>query len=1166
MGSVAGSGSPTILSAGTEILGAGGGSGSFTYKGGGNAVDAAVAAMLTACVMSPQACSLGGYGGHMLIYKAGWDGGPRLVMCIDFNTTAGSVASSNMFVGSVDLTNGHWTGSSPPASRIGWKAVGVPGTFAGIYMAQTNYGRQASGTNFFPFAEIMKPALSRVASGQAAGNAYYTLSSVSNLLMDLYTNSPGYVDSNGNPNPNSSNDPYGVFYSGDIARDIAAAMATNGGTVTYADMTNYRPLEVTPYMRHFACPNGTPATVYVAPPGSAGLSVLQQVAIIEALGWTNGPNGSWDGLHYWHSRAEAARLMWKEHYQWLGDPWSGVLPPDFLGNGSTNFCEQLLAHATNGYPSGCPWDSNEKPLTNSLAHSILQAVNTQTNISIAIDWDDIRFGTFHISTADKWGNCVSVTFSMGGGFGAQVGVTNRGLVFGQGIALFDARPGWPDSIAPGKRPVNNMCPAIVIPDLPASPTNGVVGGRPPFAVGGGGGSTIENHRAMQLIKYLIEPPSSPVADPPFWLYNFEGNTTIYMRPAYPAGVQSYLTSVGFSAPGPPPSSGDYPYVEAWIAPSITTQPASTNVNSGDTVTLAVGATGLPLFYQWLKNGVPLTDGGPISGALTPRLTISPVTSGAVYSVVITNGGSSITSAPAALTINGAPVIVIQPSSTTNLAGTLATFSVQATGPSPLNYQWLKNGAYVADGNNISGSTTAQLSVDAVSAADTGTYSVVVSNSSGSVSSFGATLAVVNSSPYLSVLWQVGPGDAQPWMNISGATSVPNQRTIAYNALSNHLYVVSRSSNTTSNYVIYVLNATNGAFLYTLRTNGVQCDVGKGGIGLVGISVADDGAVYACNMAPDASGSGGTQPVSQFRVYRWANAHSNTTPSLIFKGDPTGSGTPQRWGDNLAVRGAGTNTQILVDMTYFGATAGTNGYAAILSPSNSFLTNFLARWFTTTNFATTVGRSLEFDTTNNAIWQKMPGAPLFKTMFNPASNLGGTRIGSTTLQAVPSFPVGLMGVGLDLAHHLVAGVFSNGTAVADTVNLYEISNLDAPLLLSQYEFPTTPRVANGNVISQTLIKNDRYFSIDANNGILALQTKIPQSMVRISQYQKLSPQSAFQFGYFNHSNASPYAVYASPDLLNWNYLGMATQGTPGHFQFTDLQATSLSRRYYQLRWP
>jgi hypothetical protein len=212
--------------------------------------------------------------------------------------------------------------------------------------------------------------------------------------------------------------------------------------------------------------------------------------------------------------------------------------------------------------------------------------------------------------------------------------------------------------------------------------------------------------------------------------------------------------------------------------------------------------------------------------------------------VITNGGASITSAPAALTVNGAPVIVVEPASATNLAGTVATFSVQASGPLPLAYQWLKNGLNLTDGNNISGSATDQLTLAGVSAADTGTYSVVVSNSSGSATSSGASLAVVNASPYLSVLWQIGPGDAQPWMNISGATSVPNQRTIAYNALSNHLYVVSRSSNTTSNYVIYVLNATNGAFLYTLRTNGIQGNVGKGGIGLVGISVADDGAVYA----------------------------------------------------------------------------------------------------------------------------------------------------------------------------------------------------------------------------------------------------------------------------------------------------------------------------------
>jgi gamma-glutamyltranspeptidase/glutathione hydrolase len=714
--SVAGQNS-SIQSAATEILANGGGTNIFTYKGGGNAIDAAVAAALAACVVNPGNCSLGGYGGHMMIWKSGWDGSPQLLTCIDFNSTAGSLATSNMFVGSVNPTNGHWTGASPAANQYGWKAAGVPGTFAGLFMAQTNYGRKVSGTNYFPFAEILKPALARVANGQATGNAYYTLTSVSNLLMDLYTNSPGYVDANGQPNPNSLNNPHAVFYSGDIAHDIAAAMQTYGGLVTYTDMTNYRPREVTPYKRHFTCPNGTPAWVCVAPLGSAGLSVLEELAIIEALGWTNGPGGTWDSLHYWHSRAEAARLIWKENYQWFGDPLSGVLPPDFLRNGSTNFCDQILAHATNGYSSACPWDANEIRLTNSLARLITDAVNNQTNLAISVDWDDIRYGTCNISTSDQWGNCVAVTFSMGGGYGAQVAVTNRGLVFGQGMALFDPRPGWPDSIAPGKRPVDNMCPTIVIPDFPVSPTNGIGGGRPPFAVGGVGGSTIENNMAVQVLRYLTEGPSSPVTDPDTWFYNFEGNKTIYMRPSYPSGVQSYLASVGFSAPGGPPSVGEISHVEAWIPPVIVAQPVSTNIASGSAVTLAVSATGLPLFYQWFRNGVPLADGGTISGAQTPRLTVASVTSGAAFSVVITNGAANATSAPAGVTVDGAPAILTQPSSLTNSAGTPAVFTVTAIGTGTLAYQWTKNGASLANGGNVSGATGSALNLANVSAAD-----------------------------------------------------------------------------------------------------------------------------------------------------------------------------------------------------------------------------------------------------------------------------------------------------------------------------------------------------------------------------------------------------------------------------------------------------------------
>ncbi len=1060
---------PTIESAALEVLGSGGGTGAFIYKGGGNAVDAAVAAALSACVVNVANCSLGGYGGHMMIWKSGWDGAPQLVTCIDFNSAAGSLANSNVFAVSVNPTNGNWIGALPAANLIGWKAVGVPGTFAGLYMAQTNYGRKVSGTNFFPFAEVLKPALARIANGQATVNSYYTTTSVSNLFMELFTNS----------------NPYAAFYGGGIAQDIAAVIQGNGGFVMYADMTNYAPREVVPYMRHFNPPNGTPAWVCAAPLGSAALSVLQELSVIEALGWTNGPGGTWDTLHYWHARAETARLMWKDFYQWFGDPFGGATPPDFLGNGSTDFAAQMVAHATNGLSTVCPWDPNEIRLTNSIAGSITQAVNGETNVPILVHWNDIRYGTCNISTADKWGNCVAVTLSMGGGYGAQVALTNRGLVFGQGMALFEPRPGWPDSIAPGKRPVDNMCPIIVIPDFPVSPTNGSAGGRPPFAAGGVGGSTIENNMTMQVLNYLLEGPSSSVSTPANWLYNFEGNNIIYMRPSYPPGVQSYLGAVGLSAPGGPPSVGEVSYAEAWIPPELLSQPSGTNVSGGTTITLRATATGLPLFYQWLRAGVPLSDGGTVSGANTAQLSISPATNSAVFTLLVSNGGGSVTSAPANVILDGVPAISMQPVSRTNFAGESAAFTAAAVGPGTLTYRWRKNGANVTNGGNISGATAPTLRFNPVTVGDAGVYSVVVSNAFGSMVSDDASLTVINAAAFLTQLWSAGPLDGVPWMNTNTTltANVPNQRTLAYNAPSNQLYVISRSSSTTSNFVVYVLNATNGSLLYTLKTNGIRGGIGKAGIGLVSIGVADDGAVYAANVSLDAAGSGGADPTSMFRVYRWADAGSNTIPVQIFSGDPAGTNAAMRWGDTLAVRGAGTNTQLLIDTD---TTVSGTRYTAILTPTSGALTNFSARWFTATNSGNTIGRSLEFEPGTNSIWQKGAGAALVKTTFDPATSLGGARIASANALVATNFPPGLLGVGLATARNLAAGVYSAGGSGPDMLNLYDISNLGAPSLLSQYPFPMTPPVANANRISQTFFKDELVFSIDANNGFMVFR--------------------------------------------------------------------------------
>src|SRR5205807_374977 len=142
--------------------------------------------------------------------------------------------------------------------------------------------------------------------------------------------------------------------------------------------------------------------------------------------------------------------------------------------------------------------------------------------------------------------------------------------------------------------------------------------------------------------------------------------------------------------------------------------------------------------------------------------------------------------------------------------------------------------------------------------------------------------------------------------------------------------------------------------------------GANGIGLVAISVADDGAIYACNESPNAGGGATFATNKLFRVYRWANSDSNTLPAEIFNGDPAAQSSNFRWGDVLSARGSGLNTQLLLDNQN-----STARYMAILRPSDASMTSFPSQFYfqdTTLIPGTTIGRSLQFGV-GNTIWQK-----------------------------------------------------------------------------------------------------------------------------------------------------------------------------------------------------
>ena len=165
-------------------------------------------------------------------------------------------------------------------------------------------------------------------------------------------------------------------------------------------------------------------------------------------------------------------------------------------------------------------------------------------------------------------------------------------------------------------------------------------------------------------------------------------------------------------------------------PTITTQPQDALVNAYDTASFSVTATGiLPLFYQWSHNSFNILN------ATNSILTITDVKESdlGAYAVVVTNSSGSVTSSNAVLSMN--PYLASPFGGAVTYWGKDATFSVQAWGTGPLNYQWYQNGIALQDATNQTFTLTSIQSTNA------GLYSVVVSSALGNVTNAPAQVIV-----------------------------------------------------------------------------------------------------------------------------------------------------------------------------------------------------------------------------------------------------------------------------------------------------------------------------------------------------------------------------------------------------------------------------------------
>jgi gamma-glutamyltranspeptidase / glutathione hydrolase len=442
--------------------------GADILKDGGNAIDAAVATAFTLAVTYPRAGNLGGGGFAVLRLSDG------RVSSVDFRETAPSAAHRDLFLDSHgDVI--------PGKSTVGYAASGIPGTVAGLALAEQQYG---SGR--VAWADLLEPARRLAADGFAVTPALARDMQASAALLGQFPESRRIYLRGGRPYRTGDRfrqpelaatlarlQKYGPreFYVGKTARLIAHDMATHDGLLTLADLAGYHAIERSPLRGSYRGYE----VVTMPPPSSGGVALLQMLGMLEthdvaALGLNSAAK-----IHLF---AEVMRRAFKDRAQFLGDPdfvhvpVAGLLDHDYLVRRISDF-DSARATANAALPAGLPAAPETVGFTGG---SVATRESTETT---------------QFSVVDSAGNAVSITYTLNGLWGSGVTIPRTGVLLNDEMDDFASKvgaknmyglvQGEANAIAPGKRPLSSMTPTIVLKD-----------GKPFLITGSPGGPTIIN--------------------------------------------------------------------------------------------------------------------------------------------------------------------------------------------------------------------------------------------------------------------------------------------------------------------------------------------------------------------------------------------------------------------------------------------------------------------------------------------------------------------------------------------------------------------------------------------------------------------------------------------------------------------------------------------------
>ncbi|CAN7609187.1 gamma-glutamyltransferase [Trinickia sp. LjRoot230] len=416
------------------------------FKEGGNAVDAAVAIAFTLAVTYPEAGNIGG-GGFMTLYV---DGKPYF---LDYRERAPLAATKGMYL---DKDGNVIKGMS----LVGPRAVGVPGTVAGMWDAQKRFGR-------LKWKQVLAPAIHYARDGfevsdqlqqrrDAAAKDFGDTTNFGKYFGGLNVGATFKQPELAATLMRIADKGAKGFYDGKTAELIAASMKADGGLITKQDLLQYKAVWRQPVQADW---NGF--RVITAPPPSSGGVGLVQLLKMKADLKDKFEGVPLDSAKYIHLVAEIEKRVFADRAQYLGDPDFFKVPVAQLIDDS--YIAKRAAEVNPDKPS------DTKSVQPGLGTSMPEKAETT-----------------HFSVIDKWGNAVSNTYTINGYFGSGVIAQGTGVLLNDEMDDFSAKPGVANmfgvvgsdanAIEPRKRPLSSMSPTILTKDGKVALVIGTPGG------------------------------------------------------------------------------------------------------------------------------------------------------------------------------------------------------------------------------------------------------------------------------------------------------------------------------------------------------------------------------------------------------------------------------------------------------------------------------------------------------------------------------------------------------------------------------------------------------------------------------------------------------------------------------------------------------------------